>query len=141
MQIAQPDTSQVKGVNYIWATGRRKTAVARVRIRHGTGKIEVNYRPLEQYFTTLQDRVTVLRPLKVTESMDKYDIYINASGGGISGQAGAAQLGIARALRIIDPELESKLRHEGLFTRDPRMKERKKYGLRGARRRPQYSKR
>jgi len=126
---------------YIWGTGRRKTAVARVRLSRGTGTITINRRPFDQYFLTEEDRRTALAPLHATKAFGRYDILINARGGGISGQAGAVKLGIARALKKIEPALDSVLRSQGLLTRDPRMKERKKYGLRGARRGVQYSKR
>jgi small subunit ribosomal protein S9 len=126
---------------FIWGTGRRKSAVARVRLSRGTGLITVNHRPFEKYFLTDDDRQNALAALTATKAAGRYDILVNASGGGISGQAGAMKLGIARALKSIEPALESILRSQGLLTRDPRMKERKKYGLRGARRGVQYSKR
>ncbi len=126
---------------YIWGTGRRKTSVARVRLSRGSGIITVNHRPFDRYFLTEDDRQSALAPLHVTKAFGRYDIFVNASGGGVSGQAGAMKLGIARALKKIEPALESVLRSQGLLTRDPRMKERKKYGLRGARRGVQYSKR
>ena len=126
---------------YIWGTGRRKTSVARVRLSRGAGAITVNKRPFDKYFLTDDDRQTALAPLNATKAFGRYDIMINAQGGGIGGQAGAVKLGIARALKKIEPALESVLRSQGLLTRDPRMKERKKPGLRGARRGVQYSKR
>ena len=126
---------------YIWGTGRRKTAVARVRLSRGSGTMTVNGRPFDKYFLTDDDRQAALAPLNVTKAFGRYDILINASGGGIGGQAGAVKLGLARALGKIEPALETVLRSQGLLTRDPRMKERKKYGLRGARRGVQYSKR
>ena len=126
---------------YIWGTGRRKSAVARVRLSRGAGTITVNKRPFEKYFLTEDDRQSALAPLHATKALGRYDILVNASGGGMGGQAGAMKLGIARALKKIEPALESILRAQGLLTRDPRMKERKKYGLRGARRGVQYSKR
>jgi small subunit ribosomal protein S9 len=126
---------------YIWGTGRRKSAVARVRLSRGSGTITVNKRPFEKYFLTEDDRQSALAALNATKAFGRYDILVNASGGGIGGQAGAMKLGIARALKKIEPALESILRAQGLLTRDPRMKERKKYGLRGARRGVQYSKR
>jgi len=126
---------------YIWGTGRRKSAVARVRLSRGAGTITVNKRPFEKYFLTDDDRQSALAALHATKALGRYDILVNTSGGGISGQAGAMKLGIARALKKIEPALESVLRAQGLLTRDPRMKERKKYGLRGARRGVQYSKR
>ena len=126
---------------YIWGTGRRKSAVARVRLSRGSGTITVNKRPFEKYFLTEDDRQSALAALNATKAFGRYDILVNASGGGTGGQAGAMKLGIARALKKIEPALESILRAQGLLTRDPRMKERKKYGLRGARRGVQYSKR
>jgi len=126
---------------YIWGTGRRKSAVARVRLSRGTGTITVNKRPFDKYFLTEDDRQSALAALNATKAFGRYDILVNASGGGMGGQAGAMKLGIARALKKIEPALESILRAQGLLTRDPRMKERKKYGLRGARRGVQYSKR
>jgi small subunit ribosomal protein S9 len=126
---------------YIWGTGRRKSAVARVRLSRGAGTITVNKRPFEKYFLTEDDRQSALAPLHATKALGRYDILVNASGGGMGGQAGAMKLGIARALKKIEPALESILRAQGLLTRDPRMKERKKYGPRGARRGVQYSKR
>lgn len=126
---------------YIWATGRRKTAIARVRLSKGTGQITVNERALDKYFLTENDRNIALEPIYATKSMGRYDLLILCSGGGLSGQAGAVRLGVARALKAVDTTLEPKLRQESLLTRDPRMKERKKYGLRGARRGVQYSKR
>ena len=126
---------------YIWGTGRRKTAIARVRLSRGTGVITVNKQPFDKYFVTDDERNSALAPLQATKAFGRYDIMVNAHGGGIAGQAGAVKLGIARALKKIEPALESILRAQGLLTRDPRMKERKKYGFRGARRGTQYSKR
>ncbi|WCJ59368.1 30S ribosomal protein S9 [Fontisphaera persica] len=122
-------------------TGRRKTSVARVRLAVGSGKILVNNRPFESYFVTENQRLHATRPLAVTDSMSKFDIYINVTGGGLSGQAGAIRHGISRALLQYDATLRPTLKKEGLLTRDPRMKERKKYGQPGARKRFQYSKR
>jgi small subunit ribosomal protein S9 len=126
---------------YIWGTGRRKSAVARVRIFPGNGKIIINSRPYDNYFFTDQDKITALEPLKTTNRLDKYDVIIKVHGGGISGQAGAVKHGISRALMRAEPELASILKEHKLLTRDPRMKERKKYGRHGARRGHQYSKR
>ena len=126
---------------YWWGTGRRKTAVAGVRIMPGTGMIEVNGKPLEEYFPRVADRVQVLTPLKVTSREDAYDVIVKASGGGPSGQAGALSLGIARALVKADGALETTLKEHQLLRRDSRMVERKKYGLRKARRASQFSKR
>jgi len=123
------------------ATGRRKTSVARVILRPGEGKVIVNDRPIEQYFASEAMRVELQQPLVETEQAGKFDILINARGGGIHSQAGAARLGIARALIIFNPELRPRLRQGGFLTRDPRAKERKKYGQKGARKRFQFSKR
>jgi small subunit ribosomal protein S9 len=122
-------------------TGRRKTAVARVRVATGSGKIVVNGRAFENYFPTDTLRTMVTAPLTVTESVSKYDIRINVEGGGPTGQAGAVRHGIARALLEIDAALRPSLKSAGLLTRDPRMREREKYGQPGARKRFQYSKR
>lgn len=122
-------------------TGRRKTSVARVRLAAGSGKVTVNGRPLENYFTTEVLRGMILQPFNVTQTQNRFDVRINVSGGGPSGQAGAARHGIARALLHVDLALRPVLKSNGLLTRDPRMKERKKYGQPGARKRFQFSKR
>jgi small subunit ribosomal protein S9 len=122
-------------------TGRRKTAVARVRLATGTGKIVVNGRPFENYFPAETLRGVVTQPLTVTGTADKYDAQVTVTGGGPTGQAGAVRHGLARALLTVDGNLRPVLKAEGLLTRDPRMKERKKYGQPGARKRFQYSKR
>ena len=122
-------------------TGRRKTSVARVRLASGTGKITVNGRAFENYFPMELQRGTVKQPFTVTGTADKYDVRINVTGGGPIGQAGAVRHGIARALLEVDVNLRPALKAEGLLTRDPRMRERKKYGQPGARRRFQFSKR
>jgi small subunit ribosomal protein S9 len=127
--------------NYIWGVGRRKTAVARVRIAVGSGKIEVNGRTLNEYFTAERDRKAIFGPLEVTNTGGKMDVFVNTSGGGPAGQTGAIVLGLGRALAKYDNSLEVALRNAGFLTRDSRMKERKKYGQRGARRRFQFSKR
>ena len=127
--------------NDFLGTGRRKTAVARVRLATGTGKVTVNGRPLENYFTTDVLRGQVLQPFTVTQTLSRFDARINVAGGGPSGQAGAARHGIARALLNTDGALRPVLKSNGLLTRDPRMKERKKYGQPGARKRFQFSKR
>ncbi len=126
---------------YIWGTGRRKTAVACVRIKPGAGRVEINGRKFEDFFVREQERVEALRPLVVTEKRTKYDVFARARGGGVHAQAGAVSLGLARALAKAERGLESKLRDHGLLTRDPREKERKKYGRRGARASFQFSKR
>jgi small subunit ribosomal protein S9 len=122
-------------------TGRRKTAVARVRMASGSGKITINGRPMENYFTVDAQRLQVMQPLNLTDSSTKFDIQINVAGGGPNGQAGAVRHGIARALLRVDINLRPTLKAGGLLTRDPRMRERKKYGQPGARKRFQYSKR
>ena len=121
--------------------GRRKESVARVRILPGKGEITVNQRPYEKYFLRETDRIIVKQPLAITNNMDKYDIIANITGGGLTGQAGALRLGISRALMLAHPELKDALRNQGFLTRDPRSKERKKYGLKGARKRFQWTKR
>ena len=123
------------------ATGRRKTSVARVLLRPGSGQVQVNGRPFEGYFPSEALRIEVQQPLVATELAGKFDVVISTDGGGIHGQAGAARLGIARALLILNPELRPRLRQGGFLTRDPRAKERKKYGQKGARKRFQFSKR
>lgn len=122
-------------------TGRRKTAVARVRLAAGSGKITVNGRPFETYFNMDTLRGHALQPLAVTDNVSKFDVRVNVRGGGPTGQAGAVRHGIARALLSVDITLRPKLKAEGFLMRDPRMKERKKYGQPGARKRFQYSKR
>jgi len=126
---------------FTWGTGRRKTAVARVRIAPGSGKIEVNGKTINDYFTKEVDRKAIFGPLEVTNMGGKMDIFVNAQGGGQTGQAGAIVMGLGRALMKFDTALEAALRGGGFLTRDSRMKERKKYGQRGARRRFQFSKR
>jgi small subunit ribosomal protein S9 len=123
------------------ATGRRKTAVARVRLASGSGKIVINGRPVENYFPTEVLRGMVTQPFNVSQTVNRFDTRVNVAGGGPAGQAGAVRHGIARALLIADPNLRPTLKADGLLTRDPRMKERKKYGQPGARKRFQYSKR
>jgi len=123
------------------ATGRRKTAVARVRMAPGSGKFTVNGRELENYFKTDEYRSLAVQPLVVTENTDKFDIRVNVKGGGPCGQAGATRHGVARALLKVDAELRAPLKAEGLLTRDPRMKERKKPGQPKARKHFQFSKR
>ena len=123
------------------ATGRRKSSVARVRLVPGEGKVVINGREMNDYFGLETLKLIVNQPLELTETKDKYDILVNVIGGGISGQAGAIRHGIARALVVLDESYRPALKAAGLLTRDPRMKERKKYGLKGARRAPQFSKR
>ena len=124
-----------------YATGRRKTSTARVFLRPGSGTISINRRAFDAFFPTEALRMQIRTPLVLTETADKFDILATVAGGGVSGQAGAVRLGIARALVKYNLELRKKLKKEGFLTRDPRMKERKKYGQRGARARFQFSKR
>ncbi|KYP79668.1 30S ribosomal protein S9 [Ferroacidibacillus organovorans] len=124
-----------------WGTGRRKTSVARVRLLPGEGAVRINNRTMDEYFGLETLKLIVKQPLLVTETLGRYDVLVNVQGGGISGQAGAIRHGIARALLKIDPDLRLALKREGFLTRDARMKERKKYGLKAARRAPQFSKR
>lgn len=123
------------------ATGRRKTSVARVILRPGEGKLKVNGRTADRYFPSEALRMEIQQPLVHTELLGKFDVLVNARGGGVHGQVGAVRLGIARALIAFNPELRPRLRQGGYLTRDPRAKERKKYGQKGARKRFQFSKR
>ena len=125
----------------IQTTGRRKEAVARVRLRPGTGKVTINKRELENYFPNATHRMVALEPLRLTSTDEVYDVDATIDGGGVTGQAGALRLAIARALVELDPELRPTLKKAGLLTRDAREKESKKYGLKKARKAPQYSKR
>lgn len=128
--------------NAMWATGRRKEASARVRLKEGEGSFEVNGRPIEEYFGGRKSIVaSVKRPFELTQTLGKFDCFANLRGGGVNGQADALKLGIARALAELDESLRSLLRREGYLSRDPREKERKKYGQKGARARFQFSKR
>ncbi|MDR3231749.1 MAG: 30S ribosomal protein S9 [Synergistaceae bacterium] len=127
--------------SYFWGTGRRKNALARVRVRPGSGEIKINERTVEDYFPRLVWQSQVLQSLKVASLEGKVDVFIRASGGGLTGQAGAAKMGIARALIKLNPDLRPALKKEGLLTRDSRMVERKKFGQKGARGKRQYSKR
>ncbi len=124
-----------------YGTGRRKKSVARVYLTPGTGKITINKRDIDDYLGTETLKVVVRQPLVATETVDKYDVLVNVHGGGFTGQAGAIRHGIARALLEADKDFRPVLKSAGYLTRDPRMKERKKYGLKGARRAPQFSKR
>jgi len=123
------------------AVGRRKKAIARVRLLPGDGKITINKRDIDNYFGLETLKMVVRRPLVLTETGGRFDVLVNVIGGGLSGQAGAIRHGVSRALCKADPDLRAPLKKEGLLTRDPRMKERKKYGLKAARRAPQFSKR
>ena len=126
---------------FFYGTGRRKQSVARVRLYNGTGKVTINGRDIDDYFGLETLKLIVNSPLVLTETAGKFDIVVNVVGGGCSGQAGAIRHGIARALLEYDPNLRPALKKAGFLTRDPRMKERKKYGLKAARRAPQFSKR
>ncbi len=127
--------------SYYYGTGRRKSSVARVRVYPGTGKITINDRDIDDYFGLDTLKLIVRQPLELTETSEKFDIVCRVAGGGVTGQAGAIRHGISRALLQFDEELRPSLKKAGFLTRDPRMKERKKYGLKGARRAPQFSKR
>jgi small subunit ribosomal protein S9 len=124
-----------------YGTGRRKSAIARVYLRPGSGDFQVNGRPFDQYFVTESQRRSAREPLLSTETTSSFNVVANVAGGGVNGQADAVKLGIARALMLFNIELRKKLKAEGLIRRDPRAKERKKYGQKGARKRFQYSKR
>ncbi len=131
----------IADLNQYYGTGRRKCSVARVYLRPGTGNFEINDRSLDEYFTREVLRTICLQPLKLTGTEGKFDIKVNVQGGGMSGQAGAIRHGIARALLEYDEDLRTPLKRAGFLTRDPRMKERRKYGLKKARKAPQFSKR
>ncbi|MBP0960755.1 MAG: 30S ribosomal protein S9 [Oscillospiraceae bacterium] len=126
---------------YYYGTGRRKHSVARVRVYNGTGKITINGRDIDDYFGLETLKLIVRQPMALTETLGKFDIVCTVAGGGVTGQAGAIRHGLSRALLLFNPELRATLKSAGLLTRDPRMKERKKYGLKAARRAPQFSKR
>jgi small subunit ribosomal protein S9 len=128
-------------VPFFYGTGRRKKSVARVRVYHGEGKITINDRDIDDYFGLDTLKLIVRQPLALTQTAGKVDIVCRVAGGGVSGQAGAIRHGVSRALLLYDPELRPALKAAGFLTRDPRMKERKKYGLKKARRAPQFSKR
>ncbi|WP_367924297.1 30S ribosomal protein S9 [uncultured Ruthenibacterium sp.] len=127
--------------SYFYGTGRRKNSVARVRVYNGTGKITINDRDIDDYFGLETLKLIVRQPLALTGLESKFDIVVRVSGGGVSGQAGAIRHGLSRALLVYDENLRPELKKAGFLTRDPRMKERKKYGLKAARRAPQFSKR
>ncbi|MGI6270316.1 MAG: 30S ribosomal protein S9 [Candidatus Howiella sp.] len=130
-----------EGKPYFYGTGRRKSSVARVRVYNGTGKITINNRDIDDYFGLETLKLIVRQPMTLTGTDSKFDIVCRVTGGGVTGQAGAIRHGLARALLQYDETLRPALKKAGLLTRDPRMKERKKYGLKGARRAPQFSKR
>jgi small subunit ribosomal protein S9 len=127
--------------NELYGTGRRKSSVARVRIAPGTGKITINDRDIDEYFGLETLKVVVRQPLVATDTLGKFDVIAKVTGGGFTGQAGAIRHGLSRALLTVDETYRAVLKAEGFLTRDPRMKERKKYGLKAARRAPQFSKR
>lgn len=127
--------------NKFYGTGRRKSSIARVYLVPGTGKITINKKDMDQYFGLETLKIIVRQPLEATNTTDKYDVKVNVRGGGFTGQAGAIRHGIARALLTVDADFRPTLKKAGYLTRDPRMKERKKYGLKKARRAPQFSKR
>lgn len=139
--VISPGNKTNQKYGYWWGTGRRKTSVARVRIRPGSGKFIVNKRELDDYFHRDQDRKAAWAALKLVQAEKSFDVFVNVRGGGITGQAGATLLGVARALKVYDENYLGALRDNGLLTRDPRMVERKKPGQSGARRRFQFSKR
>jgi len=126
---------------FFYGTGRRKHSVARVRLYQGTGSFTINDRSIDEYFGLETLKLIARQPLALTETADKFDIVVRVAGGGVTGQAGAIRHGVARALLEFNPELRGELKKAGFLTRDPRMKERKKYGLKAARRAPQFSKR
>ena len=128
-------------IEYTWATGKRKTAAARVRLIVGSGKIEINKKQVEDYFGRQPLRALIRQPFAATDTEGKFDIFASISGGGTTGQAEALRHGVSRALLIYNPEYKASLKKEGLLTRDPREKERRKVGCRKARRKPQFSKR
>ncbi len=128
-------------VDQNYGTGRRKSATARVFLRPGTGEITVNKRKIEDYFQNETHRMVIRQPLQLTDSVNKVDVLVSVDGGGVAGQAGAVRHGITRALVVMNPDFRMRLKKAGLVTRDPRAKERKKYGQKGARKRFQFSKR
>lgn len=130
-----------EGKPYFYGTGRRKSSVARVRVYNGTGQITINDRSIDDYFGLETLKLITRQPMSLTGTLDKFDIICRVAGGGVTGQAGAIRHGLSRALLQYDETLRPVLKKAGLLTRDPRMKERKKYGLKGARRAPQFSKR
>jgi len=136
-----PNSLEAAAAKKHYGTGRRREAVARVYIKPGSGKFTVNGRPVDQYFRNVAWHTTAVEPLKFTQTIEQLDVIATAKGGGVGGQAGAVRMGIARALAKLNPELRPALRKNGFLTRDSRMKERKKYGQKGARRRFQFSKR
>ena len=136
-----PNSLGSNGAKQFYGTGRRREAIARVYIKAGPAKFTVNGRPVDDYFRNVAWHTAAVEPLKFTQMLDQLDVRAQVKGGGVGGQAGAVRMGISRALSLFNPELRPALRKNGFLTRDPRMKERKKYGQKGARRRFQFSKR
>ena len=136
-----PNSLGSGGAKQYYGTGRRREAIARVYIKAGAAKFTVNGRPVEDYFRNVAWHTAAVEPLKFTQMLDQLEVRAQVKGGGVGGQAGAVRMGLSRALSILNPELRPALRKNGFLTRDPRMKERKKYGQKGARRRFQFSKR
>jgi small subunit ribosomal protein S9 len=136
-----PNSLGSNGAKQFYGTGRRREAIARVYIKAGAAKFTVNGRPVEDYFRNVAWHTAAVEPLKFTQMLDQLDVRAQVKGGGVGGQAGAVRMGLSRALSLLNPELRPALRKNGFLTRDPRMKERKKYGQKGARRRFQFSKR
>ena len=136
-----PNSLGSGGAKQFYGTGRRREAIARVYIKSGAAKFTVNGRPVEEYFRNVAWRTAAVEPLKFTQMLDQLDVRAQVKGGGVGGQAGAVRMGLSRALSLFNSELRPALRKNGFLTRDPRMKERKKYGQKGARRRFQFSKR
>lgn len=136
-----PNSLGSNGAKQFYGTGRRREAIARVYIKAGAAKFTVNGRPVEDYFRNVAWHTAAVEPLKFTQMLDQLDVRAQVKGGGVGGQAGAVRMGLSRALSLLNPELRPSLRKNGFLTRDPRMKERKKYGQKGARKRFQFSKR
>ncbi|HKQ87626.1 MAG TPA: 30S ribosomal protein S9 [Candidatus Acidoferrales bacterium] len=136
-----PNSLGSNGAKQFYGTGRRREAIARVYIKAGPAKFTVNGRPVDDYFRNVAWHTAAVEPLKFTQMLDQLDVRAQVKGGGVGGQAGAVRMGLSRALSLLNPELRPALRKNGFLTRDPRMKERKKYGQKGARRRFQFSKR
>lgn len=136
-----PNSLGSGGAKQFYGTGRRREAIARVYIKAGPAKFTVNGRPVEDYFRNVAWQTAAVEPLKFTQMLDQLEVHAQVKGGGVGGQSGAVRMGLSRALSLLNPELRPALRKNGFLTRDPRMKERKKYGQKGARRRFQFSKR
>jgi small subunit ribosomal protein S9 len=139
--VVSSSESPVAGGKKFYGTGRRREAIARVYIKAGAAKFTVNGRPVDEYFRNVSWHTAAVEPLKFTQTLDQLEVIAHVKGGGVGGQAGAVRMGLSRAIALFNPDLRPSLRTNGFLTRDPRMKERKKYGQKGARRRFQYSKR